>query len=109
MTETKTGFREERYQRKKALKSSFCKPGTWESYEAAEDHQEKFDIKITAIIKCNEADCNEQKGYFGITGREESSFSPTSSSMLMATLSAVGTTLSSNHAPKARGAYRPIH
>ena len=45
--------------------------GVWESYKAAEDHQVHFDVKLTAIIQCDEDDCNEQKEYFNISEREE--------------------------------------
>jgi hypothetical protein len=49
------------------------KPGIWGSYEAAEDHQDLFDVKLTAIIQCDEDDCNAQKAYFGISEKEERS------------------------------------
>ena len=47
--------------------------GTWESYEAIEHYQDLFDVKLTAIIQCDENDCNEQKEYFNVSDREESS------------------------------------
>ncbi|KAH7393897.1 hypothetical protein DE146DRAFT_111126 [Phaeosphaeria sp. MPI-PUGE-AT-0046c] len=48
-------------------------PGLWESYEAIEDHRDLFDVKLTAIIQCDEADCEEQKEYFNLGGKEDRS------------------------------------
>jgi hypothetical protein len=55
----------------KYLKES--KPGMWGSYEAVEDHRDLFDVKLTAIIQCDDEDCEEQKKYFNLAEKEERS------------------------------------
>ncbi|KAH8711969.1 hypothetical protein GQ44DRAFT_689723 [Phaeosphaeriaceae sp. PMI808] len=47
------------------------KPGVWGSYEAVEDHSNLFDVKLTAVIQCDEKDCEEQKQFFSPAEREE--------------------------------------
>jgi hypothetical protein len=47
------------------------RPGKWQSYEAIEINQDLFAVKFTAIVQCNEDDCNEQKEYFGTYEKEE--------------------------------------
>lgn len=42
------------------------KAGSWSSYKAVEDHSALFDVKLTAIIQCEEKDCEEQKAYFSV-------------------------------------------
>ena len=76
------------------------RPGTWESYEAIEHYQDLFDVKLTAIIQCNENDCNEQKEYFtSLTGRRAANNSShVSSSIPTAIPSAVDTIHFSNPA-----------
>lgn len=49
------------------------KPGMWGSYRAVEDHRDLFDVKLTAVIQCEEKDCNEQNVFFNVSDKEERS------------------------------------
>lgn len=49
------------------------RPGIWGSYEAAEDHRDLFNAKLTAIIQCDDKDCDEQKSFFNVSDKEERS------------------------------------
>ncbi|XP_014559159.1 glycosyltransferase family 90 protein [Bipolaris victoriae FI3] len=49
------------------------KPGQWTSYKAVEDHSDLFDVKLTAIIQCDDQDCEEQKKFFTLGEKEERS------------------------------------
>ncbi|KAF2847082.1 glycosyltransferase family 90 protein [Plenodomus tracheiphilus IPT5] len=49
------------------------KPGLWATYQAVEDHSDLFDVKLTAIIQCDELDCREQEDYFKPSDKEERS------------------------------------
>jgi hypothetical protein len=53
----------------KSLKE--VKPGFWGSYEAVEDHRDLFDVKLTGVISCDDADCDKQKKYFQLTEKED--------------------------------------
>jgi hypothetical protein len=46
-------------------------PHSWQPYTAIEDHSALYDVKLTAIIQCDEADCEEQKNYFSVGGKED--------------------------------------
>ncbi|KAI2483567.1 CAP10 domain containing protein [Pyrenophora tritici-repentis] len=47
--------------------------GRWASYKAIEDHSELFDVKLTAIIQCDSADCEEQNQFFTLGEKEDRS------------------------------------
>jgi hypothetical protein len=49
------------------------RPGTWEARDSAKDLHELFDVKLTAVIQCDEKDCEEQKEYFTLGDHEERS------------------------------------
>jgi hypothetical protein len=49
------------------------KPGIWASYEAVEDHHDLFDVKLTAVIQCDDKDCGEQEKFFTLGEKEERS------------------------------------
>ncbi|EMD64803.1 glycosyltransferase family 90 protein [Bipolaris sorokiniana ND90Pr] len=49
------------------------KPGQWASYGAVEDHGDLFDVKLTAIIQCDNQDCEEQTKVFTLGEKEERS------------------------------------
>ncbi|KAL1601999.1 hypothetical protein SLS59_005165 [Nothophoma quercina] len=46
-------------------------PASWKDYEAIEDHSALYDVKLTAIIQCDEADCEEQREYFDVHDKED--------------------------------------
>ncbi|KAH7115830.1 hypothetical protein B0J11DRAFT_111677 [Dendryphion nanum] len=45
--------------------------GVWDGYEAEESHQDLFDVKLTAIIQCDEKDCDEQRRLFRLGEKED--------------------------------------
>jgi hypothetical protein len=45
--------------------------GEWTSYNAVEDHSSLFDVKFTAVLQCDDRDCEEQKMFFDPGEREE--------------------------------------
>ena len=47
------------------------KSGAWGSYRDIEDSSDQFDVKFTAVIQCDEYDCEEQRQYFTLGEREE--------------------------------------
>jgi hypothetical protein len=47
------------------------KPRVWKAYESVEDYQDLFDVKLTAVIQCDEEDCKAQKEHFNILGEKE--------------------------------------
>lgn len=47
--------------------------GVWEKYEAEESHQDLFDVKLTAVIQCDDKDCEEQRTFFDLGEKEERS------------------------------------
>lgn len=49
------------------------KPGAWQSYEATEDHSGLFDVRLTAVIQCDDQDCAEQKDFFALGEKQERS------------------------------------
>jgi hypothetical protein len=48
-------------------------PGIWASYETVEDHHDLFDVKLTAIIQCDDKDCKEQERFFTLGEKEDRS------------------------------------
>ena len=48
-------------------------PGKWETHDSIKDLHELFDVKLTAVIQCDEKDCEEQKKYFTLGEHEERS------------------------------------
>ncbi|KAF1945045.1 hypothetical protein EJ02DRAFT_419835 [Clathrospora elynae] len=50
-----------------------AKPGVWDSYQAKQDHGDLFDVKLTAVIQCDDKDCDEQQEYFDVGGTEDRS------------------------------------
>ncbi|KAJ5024412.1 hypothetical protein PSV08DRAFT_227664 [Bipolaris maydis] len=49
------------------------KSGHWTDYKAVENHNDLFDAKLTAIIQCDDKDCEEQKKFFTLGEKEERS------------------------------------
>ncbi|ORY09989.1 hypothetical protein BCR34DRAFT_567608 [Clohesyomyces aquaticus] len=49
------------------------RPGVWEPHTAIRDLDSVFDIKFTAAIQCEDADCEEQKRVFDVAEYEEAS------------------------------------
>lgn len=47
------------------------KTGVWDGYEAEESHQDLFDVKLTAVIQCDEKDCDEQRRFFKLGEKED--------------------------------------
>jgi len=47
--------------------------GKWASYKAIEDHGDLFNVKLTAIIQCDNADCEEQNQFFALGDKEDRS------------------------------------
>ncbi|KNG52081.1 glycosyltransferase family 90 protein [Stemphylium lycopersici] len=48
-------------------------PGKWASYKEIEDHSDLFDVKLTAIIQCDDKDCEEQEEFFALGEKEDRS------------------------------------
>lgn len=46
-------------------------PASWKDYTAIEDHSALYDVKLTAIIQCDEEDCAEQKRIFKVHDKED--------------------------------------
>jgi hypothetical protein len=53
----------------KYLKQS--KKGMWVPYDAVEDCSSLYDVKFTAVLQCDEKDCEEQKKFFNLGAKEE--------------------------------------
>lgn len=47
--------------------------GIWTPYDAVEKYSSLYDVKFTAVLQCDEKDCEEQKTVFNPGGREERS------------------------------------
>jgi hypothetical protein len=47
--------------------------GVWAPYNAVENHSSLYDVKFTAVLQCDEKDCEEQERFFNPGGREERS------------------------------------
>jgi hypothetical protein len=46
-------------------------PASWKEYIAIEDNSALYDVKLTGIIQCEEADCKEQEEYFKVHDKED--------------------------------------
>jgi hypothetical protein len=47
------------------------RPGVWDTYKAVEDCHDRFDVKLTAVIQCDEEVCEAEKAALGVSKLED--------------------------------------